>query len=511
MIRCFLKQHLLSQARNVQSSMFNPLEAQAETFSRLKALLQGSEISHQSGLENCLSLEDCRRLKIATSDTLKPFFKRSFDHGVSESRTWGKSDILGFARTSGTVGEPKDIPMNGEYFKSLDRSLLRMVACHLYSTGAWETLMRGKRVLLGSRPLFGGSPTGLPISDFSGLIPTRTWSLLRRLYLPRYPDLWIQDWNEKVERILEQAYGQDVHTIVGIPALAMDFARRAKTKFNVTHLNQIWPKLAHYIYGGIHLSSEQKKELRQSWTGSGGKLSFIEAYFATEGTIAFCFDPKEAGLTLNLLENLYLFRPDGEALSDSNVPTFLLPHEVRVGHVYSIHVTTPGGLVNYHLGDRIEVISARPLLIRIVGREKDEISMTGEKITIEQISLTLDRVGLTAKRLGPYLPVVWVEYAERPHLVWGVPIHGQEKLESRLPSQMDGVLCELNVLYAEALRHEKVIGPSRMVEIPISIFEAYEKSRLGRGQFKPKRLFNSRAAFVEAYQFEPNLSFTDKG
>jgi hypothetical protein len=492
-----LQQYLVRHARKVHASMCNPLEAQTHVFDHLKGLLRGSEIASQTGFDRCRSLEDCRHLPSSSGESMKPLFTRAFERGVAESGLFGHSKIIGFGRTSGTLGEPKDIPLNESYLKSLDRSLLRMTASHLYSTGAWNTFLTGKRILLGSRPLCGASPTGLPISDISGLLPTRSWTLLRSLYIPRYEDLWIQDWQTKAELLLDQAYGRNVISITGIPALAMDFAEKARTKYNVTHLNHLWPNLRLYIYGGVHLSQEQQKNILCSWFDSDHELNFIETYFATEGALAFSFDPKDEGLALNSLEHLYLFLPD------AGDGSFVFSHELQEGQVYSIHITTPGGLINYRMEDRVEVVSMRPLRIRLVGRERDEISMTGEKLTLEQLDLALDAVGLNAARFGDHRPVIWIEVGDRPHLVWGIPEMVGGFSDEPWAARLDEALCHLNILYAEALVHEKVIGESRLVSVPTSVLETYNNSKLGVGQFKPTRLFNSRADFAAMYRWQP--------
>jgi hypothetical protein len=262
-------------------------------------------------------------------------------------------------------------------------------------------------------------------------------------------------------------------------------------------LNHLWPNLRFYIYGGIHLSEEQKKELRRTWIDSERKLSFVETYIATEGAVAFSFDPDEDGLALNSLENLYLFRPESDESS------FLFAHELQEGQAYSIHVTTPGGLINYRLGDRVEVVSKRPLRIRILGRENEEISMTGEKITLEQLDLALDAVGLNSNRFGSHRPVIWIEHSEKPHLVWGMPEGSGVLSDESWASRLDEALCQLNILYAEALVREKVIQQSHIVSVPTSVFESYSNSKLGEGQFKPKRIFNSRADFAAVYRWQP--------
>ena len=481
--------------------MHHPRDAQLQVFNRLKKILRGSELSIRSGFELCSTLEEFRHIPSSTCESLHPYLRRAFERGASESRIFGRTDITGFARTSGSLGEPKDIPMNKDYLKSLDRTLVRMVASHLYNTGEWETMFKGRRVLLGSRPLVGSSPTGLPISDISGLIPTRTWKTLRRLFIPKYDDLWIQEWSKKVELILEQAHGKNVVSISGIPALALDFAKRAQMKYGVANLNELWPNFCQYYYGGVHLSAEQKQEMQRSWFDPAKKSSFVEAYFATEAPLAFSYHPHEEGLALNSLENLYLFRRCTEEPANSSL---MLAHELEANQSYFIYVTTPGGLINYQMGDRIEVLTTNPLRILVSGREKEEISMTGEKITVAQLDLSLSAVGFDLKKFSPHLPIVWIDYGDKPHLVWGIPHLANSPLVKELGNRLDQALSGLNILYAEALLQENVIGESRIVPIPITVFEKYEKSRLGVAQFKQRRVFNSVAELIAVLDWIPS-------
>jgi hypothetical protein len=426
---------------------------------------------------------------------MKPLFTRVFEQGAAAGPVFGRSRLFGFGRTSGTLGEPKNLPLHRAYLDSLDRTLVRLVASHVHTSGAWDTLLTGKHIMLGSRPRCGTSPTGLPICDISGLAATRTSWAARFLNIPRHRDLWIEDWPVKAERILEQARGQQVVSISGIPALAADLVRRARAKYQVTHLDAVWPQLRHYIYGGTHLTSSQREEINTSWFKSDRRLNFYETYFSTEGPLAFSYEQNQEGLALNTLENLYLFRPC------SGDGAFLFADELQPGVLYSIHVTTPGGLVNYRMGDRIEVVSTRPLLIRVAGREAEEISMTGEKITLAQIDLALSAVGLGAAAFRTHLPVVWVEESEPPRLVWGVPASSDLEEDPAWAPRLDQALCKLNILYAEALLREQVIGSSRVVLIPMSVFAKAKDSRLGVSQFKARRMFNSQAEFAAAYPF----------
>lgn len=484
------------QAAQVKQSMLHPRAAQQRAFQRIVRLLRGTVVAQRSGLDRCETLEDCRNLPVSSGDSMKPVFQELMARGQAARRLMGHTPLLGFARTSGTLGQPKDIPINKAYLDSLDRTVVRMVTSHMVTSGAWSTLLTGRRILLGSRPTSGTSPTGLPIGDISGIIPTRTWWSTRFAFIPRHRDLWMEDWSQKADLIVEQARGKNVVSISGIPALASDFAQRACRAYGVEHLGDAWPNLGQYVYGAVHLDAQHREELRRSWMRGNAPLDFFETYFASEGALAFSYEANVDGLALNSLENVYLFQAyDGDR-------RFLLAHELEPGHICSIHITTPGGLVNYQMGDRVEVVSTSPLRVRVVGREAEEISMTGEKITVRQVDLALDAAGVVRPAVAIAQPVVWAQQGGRPHLVWVLPQDAGSTPDAGCAQRLDHALCELNVLYAEALVTEKVIGPSQVMFKPAAAFVSQRAAPLGTGQFKARRLFNSWQECLAEYRWE---------
>ena len=494
MIKWALRQYMTARARAVESSLSNPHAAQRSAFARLSRLLHGSEIARSSGFDRCRQFEDCRRIPPSDSLSMQPLFQTLYENGSAAHALIGRSRLHAFARTSGTQGEPKHIPMNAAYVASLDRTLEAMVASHYYTSGRWDKLLSGRHILLGSRPRCGTAPCGLPVCDISGFIPTRTWWSARWLYIPHHKDLWIEDWSAKMDRILDQARDKRVVSITGIPALAEDFAVRAMSRFGISRLTEVWPDLSEYTYGACHLSAAEQARITRAWVGAERALRIYETYVATEAALGFSFDHRDEGLALNLLENLYLLSPH------SNPGEFLFPHEAREGIPYSVHVTTPGGLVNYRMGDLIEVVSTRPLLVKVVGREYDELSMTGEKITLAQLDLALEAAGLSAARFTPYKPVVWIERAGLPHLVWALPpATDGEAIDLNCAARLDQELCKRNVLYEEAKAREGVVGDSRVVTLAGPVFSGYQDGQLGIGQFKPKRMFQSHAEFMATY------------
>jgi hypothetical protein len=135
MITWALRQFLTRRARDVQHSMLHPRAAQLAAFDRLARLLKGTEVGRQSGLDGCKSLNDCRRFAVSDDESVRPLFQRVFQQGAAARSLMGRSRLVGFARTSGTQGDPKDVPMNAAYVASLDRTLTAMVASRFYTNG----------------------------------------------------------------------------------------------------------------------------------------------------------------------------------------------------------------------------------------------------------------------------------------------------------------------------------------------------------------------------------------
>jgi hypothetical protein len=500
MLAWILKQYLSWYAKKEILAISNPYQTQIKTFYSLKKLLNASEISRISGLDNCQKIEDCKLLTGFDSNDMQQYFKKVYSQGQKERAVFGKSKLIGFARSSGTQGDSKEIPINKYYLRSLDRTLMRMVASYLFATNEWKEIFSGKQVLLGSRPYIGNSPTGLPVFDISGLIPSRTWRVLRWLYIPRHKDFWISDWEQRVQATVNQSSNKNVVSISGIPALAKDFIRRVMKNNERKFLNQLWPHFHFYIYGGESLGAEDREILKKKWFTPNHKFYFVETYFSTEAPLGFTLDPRKDGVALNLSENLYLFR------NYSVSKEFLLAHELEVGESYSLFVTTPGGLINYGMGDRINVVSKVPLLIKVVGRDLDELSMTGEKITLHQIDLVLEKIDFGNKTHLAYLPIIWIE--EKDHcknLVWAFPELATKMSAEVLAKELDDHLMKLNILFSEALTNEKVVNPSRVIFFPEKVFQKCQEHKLGIGQFKRRRIFKTKNDFINYYGLNRNI------
>ncbi len=461
------KEYYAQLARALECAALSPVESQASTLERLTGLRQ---------------LEKARKLPIQDAETLREQLELAW-------RTGG-SGIRSFARTTGTTSEPKNIPLNRAYLASLHRTLTLTTASLLHTSGEWETLLCGKRVLLGSRPLVGQSPTGLPVGDISGMIMEMSAQAAKEHHIPSARELHIPDWRQKMELIAERARKQNVVSINGIPALTMSFTELMLDRYGVGTLTEIWPELRILISGAVALTDGFKRYIGETWTGGSRKIRFVDTYFASEGQFGLTYDDSWPGMVFNTFENFFQFSEglDGREL--------LQLHELQTGKQYSIFVTTPGGLVNYRMGDRIEVLSTRPWTFRVAGREGEELSLTGEKITTAQVEAAWDQVTSTL-RLANRDFAIWAEEGVQNHLVWAIP----ESLAGKITAAaLDLALCERNTLYLEAKEFENVFGDAKLCVVADGTFSRYRERKLGNGQFKPRRLFRTQELFLAEYE-----------
>src|SRR4051812_32720440 len=103
-MRWALQKYLIFHANQVERSMRNPREAQVSAFARIQR-----ELGSAPALAHCQVLEDCRHLPRSDSETLRPLLDEAMRTG--SARAFGSSSLMGFARTSGTSGRHKDIPL----------------------------------------------------------------------------------------------------------------------------------------------------------------------------------------------------------------------------------------------------------------------------------------------------------------------------------------------------------------------------------------------------------------
>ena len=404
-----------------------------------------------------------------------------------------------FAKTSGTTSGSKYIPITTDslpnHFGTARNALFNAYARS--GKGQW---LDGKMIFLSGSPILedvGGIPTGRLSGIVNHLVPA--W--LRGSQLPSFPTNCIEEWEEKVERIVDETLHADMRLISGIPPWVQMYYERLLARTGKQTIKEIFPNFSMFVYGGVNFEPYRQK--LESLTG--GRIDSVETYPASEGFIAFQDRPGERGLLLNVLSGIFFeFIPSEEIFSPN--PRRLSLREVEPGVNYALILHTNAGLWGYSIGDTVEFLSVNPPRLVVTGRVKHFISAFGEHVIGKEVEEAMRH---TAEKLGVRI----VEFTVAPQITppeGGLPYH-EWWVEFDTPPQnmqifaetLDKAMTQQNSYYRDLIEG-KILRTCVVRPLVKDAFRNYMKSigKLG-GQNKPPRLANDRKMADALHSFQP--------
>ena len=408
----------------------------------------------------------------------------------------GKEDVLWpgrplyFAKTSGTTSGVKYIPITRDSIPNHVGNA-RDALFNMASRLKLKTLFEGKLIFLSGSPTLeekGGIPTG----RLSGIVNHWIPSWLRSNQLPSFETNCIEDWEKKLDRIVDETMHQDLRLISGIPPWVQMYYERLLERTGKQTVKEIFPNLQLFVYGGVNF--EPYRDQLESLTG--GKIPGIETYPASEGFIAYQdLEEVSRGLLLQCHSGIfYEFIPVAEINNES--PTRLTLENVETNVDYALIITSNAGLWSYNIGDTIEFISTNPPRIKVTGRIKHFISAFGEHVIAKEVEEALRKTVLTHPCLVnefTVAPQVNPENGQKPYHEWWIEF-------GEPPSDLKAFAKDLNEemvkqnLYYEDLINGNILQPLIVRSLPQGSFRQYMQSigKLG-GQNKVPRLSNDRS------------------
>jgi hypothetical protein len=469
-------------ARRAERAAMEPRAAQEAALQKVLRACAGSTVGARLGLSRVRRLDDLARLPPSDYESIRADSDEVWRTG-GRGR-FGAGEVLALALSSGTTGAPKRIPVTRAFLAAHRRTMFTLQAALLDGSRAWRELAGGKQLLLANAPRLETAPSGVPCGYMSGIVLDSSPRLMRRGFLPSREILDEPRWERRLARILDEARGEDVRLIGAFPAALKNLTQAARARFGVDTLDQVWPNLRVLFFGGAPLSLPLRTELARRCRRDG-RVLFWENYSAIEGMFGHGFRDDWPGLIFSPFESVFLF-------SEAEEGAPLLPLDALAeGGRYHLFVTNQGGLVNYRMGDLVEITSRRPLTFRVAGRVVDQVTLHHERITTAQAERAFAEAAPRPTSLdfalyldeGPPCRVVWV-------LPWAADAAQLEAL--------DGALGRGNVDYAR-LRQAGVYGGAAAEELEAERFAAYRDAHLHAGTFKEKKIFADRAAFRHEY------------
>ena len=167
----------------------------------------------EHGFENIKTYEDfVKQVPIRDYEEFKPYIEKikQGKHNV----LW-KGQPIYFAKTSGTTSGIKYIPISKDSIPNHINTARNALLCYMAETGNTK-FADGKLIFLSGSPELervGGIPTG----RLSGIVNHHVPKYLRANQLPSYETNCIEDWEEKLDKIVEETINQNMTLISGIP------------------------------------------------------------------------------------------------------------------------------------------------------------------------------------------------------------------------------------------------------------------------------------------------------
>lgn len=425
-----------------------------------------------------------RHVPIRDYEDLKPYFDRIVK-GESDVMWKGKPKYL--AKTSGTTSGTKYIPITHESVSNHFNSARDASMTYIHETGRAEFLDGSLIFLSGSPEL--SEKAGIKTGRLSGIVNHEVPAIIRSNQKPSYQVNCIDDWEEKLERIVDETLVSDMRMISGIPPWAQMYFDRIHARTG-KKVKDVFPNFSLFIYGGVNFEPYRAK----LFDSIGKKVDSIETYPASEGFIAYQDSQYEPGLLLLANTGIFFeFVPTEEYFNEN--PRRLTLEEVELGKNYALIINSNAGLWGYSIGDTVKFVSKRPHRLVVTGRIKHFISAFGEHVIGEEVEKAMK---FTMEKF-PEVEVVEFTVAPQvtpseglPHHEWLVEFAKAPDDPEAFALELDKQLRQLNVYYDDLITGN-ILRTLRIVSLRRNAFIDYMRSqgKLG-GQNKVPRLSNDR-------------------
>lgn len=464
--------------------METAIEDQQAILKNLIKTAKNTDFGKDHGFENIQNYEGFRKqVPIRDYEQIKPYIQK-IKEGKHNVLWKGKPIYL--AKTSGTTSGVKYIPITKDSIPNHIDTARNALLCYMAKTGN-TSFANGKLIFLSGSPELdrvGDIPTG----RLSGIVNHHVPKYLRSNQLPSYETNCIEEWETKLDKIVEETIHQNMTLISGIPPWMQMYFDRLMEKSG-KKVGELFPNFSVMVQGGVNFEP-YKAKLEDS---IGRKIDCIELYPASEGFFAFQDSQTEQGLLLNTNSGIFFeFIPAAEIFSDN--PLRLSLAEVKTGENYAIIVSSNAGLWSYNIGDTVKFISLKPYRLVVSGRIKHYISAFGEHVIAEEVEHALmqaaeqEGVKVTEFTVAPMIQ----KQEGKSYHEWFIEFENKPGNLRMLAEKIDNNLRKKNIYYDDLIRGN-ILDTLKIKEVRKNGFIDYMKSigKLG-GQNKLPRLSNDR-------------------
>lgn len=405
----------------------------------------------------------------------------------------GEPDILWpgkplyFAKTSGTTSGAKYIPLTKQSMPYHIQAARNAILCYIAQTGKTK-FVDGKMIFLQGSPEM-QTKNGIGIGRLSGIVAHYVPSYLQKNRLPSWETNCIDDWETKVEAIVDETIDQNMTVISGIPSWVQMYFERLNQRSGKA-IGTLFKNFDLFIYGGVNF-----EPYRARFKGLiGRKVDSIELYPASEGFFAYQDRQDKEGMLLLLDAGIFYEFVAADTFFNESYERLTIG-QVQLGVNYVMLISTNAGLWSYNLGDTVQFVSLDPYRVVVSGRIKHFISAFGEHVIGKEVDQAMkeacDALGIVINEYT-VAPQTNPPEGELPYHEWLVEFENPPADLQELEHRLDTSMQDQNSYYKDLIQG-KILRPLKVSSIQKDSFKSYMKSqgKLG-GQNKVPRLGNDR-------------------
>jgi len=473
------------QAKKVEYWTNNALAFQEKAMKQLVSRASKTQFGKDHNFSAIKTYEDFKKnIPVQDYEGLK---------GYVEKMVRGEPDILWpglplyFCKTSGTTSGVKYIPISKDSMQHHIDAAKNALLMYMHETSRAE-FTEGKMIFLQGSPVL-DKKGKVPFGRLSGIVAHYVPNYLQKNRMPSWETNCIEDWETKLEKIIDETINEDMRLISGIPPWVQMYFERIEARTG-KEIKDVFPNFSLFVQGGVNYKPYQP--IFDKLVGK--RVPTIEVYPASEGFIAFQDSQAREGLLLNVNAGIFFEFIPADRFFEDNPPRISLK-DVELGVNYVIILNTNAGLWGYNIGDTVEFVSIDPYRIIVSGRIKHFISAFGEHVIGKEVEASMIKA---CKETNADV----VEFTVAPQVDGGedsLPYHEWFVEFSKEPSDVtlfaeiiDSEMQKQNVYYQDLIQGN-ILRPIVLSQLKREAFVEYMKSigKLG-GQNKVPRLSNDR-------------------
>ena len=462
-----------------------PVETQQAVFLKLIAAAQYTQFGKDHAFANIKTNQDfSTQVPVRDYEALKPYVDRV---AAGESNILWPGKPLYFAKTSGTTSGAKYIPLTKESMPFHVVAARNAILNYIHQTGNTH-FVEGKMIFLQGSPVL-EQKNGIQLGRLSGIVAHFVPAYLQKNRLPSWETNCIEDWETKVDAIVNETLAQNMTVISGIPSWVQMYFEKLQQQTGKP-VGELFKNFNLFIYGGVNFEPYRAKFENLI----GRKVDTIELFPASEGFFAYQDKPNDPGLLLLLNAGIFYEFIPADAFYSPNPPRLTIG-QVELGVNYVLIISTNAGLWAYNIGDTIQFTSLKPYKIIVSGRIKHFISAFGEHVIGKEVEQALSvAVQQHAVRVNEFTVAPQITPANGlPYHEWFIEFEQAPQNRDAFAQTIETELRKQNSYYDDLIVG-KVLRPLEITPVVSHGFQDYMKSigKLG-GQNKIPRLSNDRA------------------